>query len=257
MKNTTDLEFEFDEISSEVAGNVVVLSTKCNAFGLLTDLHRNNNMTPWFKKIEQEDSINAVLFLTAPDCLNEKNYDNFLQSIADHSMDDESGRIRRFEDTGLRAIEINMLLNYIQLFLEFKKPIITALQGQVVTPFFGITLSTDFRVASEKMSFSLSHAKYGLHPSGGLPFFLPRYIGYGRAKEYLMQGGEISARAAKELGLISEVFPKEGFRENVIKYAQKVAGISPELVRSTKYLMNVNPDELEEFFKKESNFMFH
>ena len=101
------------------------------------------------------------------------------------------------------------------------KIVIYALQGVVVTPFFGASLSSDFRFASEGMSFSLAHIKYGFPPTGGIAFFLPRYLGQTRTVELLIRGGDIGAADALEMGLINKIFAKERFEEDFIREAKK------------------------------------
>ena len=71
--------------------------------------------------------------------------------------------------------------------IELKKITYIGLQGEVVTPFFGASLSFDFRFASRDMCFSLAHSQYGLHASGALPFFLPRFLQYSQAIEIILE----------------------------------------------------------------------
>ncbi len=135
--------------------------------------------------------------------------------------------------------------------LASKKLIIDGLQGTVVTPIFGEALSADIRLASDDLCFSLAHKKYGIHPTGGLAFFLPRFIGQGRANEILLTTDVIDAKSALDLGLVSRIFPKDDFESSCIQTAKELAGISPATIETTKRLTFDYEKALQDYFYQE------
>jgi enoyl-CoA hydratase/carnithine racemase len=135
---------------------------------------------------------------------------------------------------------------------EFKKPIIMGLCGEVVTPFMGASLTADMRFCSENMYFSLSHMKYGLHASGALPFFIPKYVGQSKAAEILYKGGIIGAKEAAKLDLINDIFPVKDFENKCIIEAKKLCKINSSVLQSTRYLLNHYSEDLNKYLELES-----
>ena len=134
----------------------------------------------------------------------------------------------------------------------YKKLIIDGLQGVVVTPFFGESLSADIRLASDDLCFSLAHKKFGLHPTGGLIFFLPRFVGQGKANEILLTTDVIDAKSALELGLVSHIFPNEDFEYSCIQTAKELAGLSQATIETTKKLSFNYKADLQNYFRQET-----
>ena len=134
---------------------------------------------------------------------------------------------------------------------DYKKIVIFALNGCIVTPFFGASLAADFRFASEESGYCLAHFKYGLHPSGGLPFFLPRFVGQSKATEILFGGKNITAKDAFKLNIINKIFPVEDFENKCLEEATVLSKIDNSVVRLTKRLISSYHEELEKYFNIE------
>jgi enoyl-CoA hydratase len=176
--------------------------------------------------------------------------------VSGKSIEDiEHHGVTKFENTQIRSIEINMLMNFIRKIVTFPKITISCLRGEVVTPFIGLSLAGDYRVMEEGSSYNFSHLKYAIHPSAALPFFLPLFVGQGKAMEILLTGGIFDTNKALALTLINKVIPSENFESLCIEEAKKICGINLQLIKTTKNLSNNFKTELDRFFEKESNFM--
>lgn len=257
MKKPLQIEFESENIKCFVVGRLAVLKISCNAFDTLTNLDQANRVLPWFDLVENDKSIKGILGLTERNCLGQKAYEKFLTEITGRKIEgDKNAEITKFEKTDIRAIEINMLMNLIRKIYSFKKIFISAIYGELVTPFLGISLISDFRIANEDFKILFSHAKYGLHPSGALPFLLPKYLNRQQAAKYLLLGGTINSEEAVEMNLINEIVPNEKFEEISIEKASEYIKVNMGTIKSTKSLMNTNIKELENYFTVESNFTY-
>lgn len=257
MKKQVRIEFESNGVKCYVKNDFAILKLACNAFTTLTSLDQANKILPWFDAIEQEDSINGIIGVTDRNCMGEKSFEEFLSEVAGRNIsDNEDKYITRFEKLELRAIEINMLVNVIRKILGFKKLFISTINGEIVTPFFGISLAGDFRFASDDSKVLFSHVKYGIHPSGAIPFFLPKYINHQQAVEFMLKGGVLTSSEAKNLNLINEILPSENFEENCIKKAAEYAKMNQSLVRSTKGLIFRNMKTFEDYVQLEANYVF-
>ncbi len=246
-----------DELQARVHDNIVIINMKCSAFQTLTDLEKNQDVIPWFDEVEKNKDIKGILIFNSGNCLGSDVYHSFLESVADVGPDKNNpNKISKFKRGEIRAIEINMLVNYIRKLTRFSKIVIGGLQGEVVTPFFGLTLAFDFRFATPDLRFLLSHARYGLHPSGALPYFLPKFVGQGNAVRFLLRGGEIDATSALELGLINQIYQTEEFEHRCIEEASKICEMDTQVIQSTKGLVYALHREIDTFFEKEVNYVY-
>ena len=125
------------------------------------------------------------------------------------------------------------------------------MSGEIVTPFFGASLAMDIRLVSEDVTFLLSHMQMDIHPSGALPYFLPKFIGHAKASNILYGKEKISVKEAHELGLVSEILPEENFDESVLKYVRERKSIGKNVAGCTKKLFNSNFLDLEKYLNIE------
>jgi len=94
-------------------------------------------------------------------------------------------------------------------FPEMAKPVIGAINGFAVTGGLEVALACDFLVASERASFSDTHARVGVMPGWGLTVMLPQAVGARRAREMSVTGNYVDAETALRWGLVNHVVPHE------------------------------------------------
>lgn len=97
------------------------------------------------------------------------------------------------------------------LFEQMPKVTIAAVHGFALGGGMELALSCDFILASEKAQFGLPEVSLGVIPGFGGTIRLQRVVGGPRAKELLFSGERIKAAEAKDLGLIRQVIPQDGF----------------------------------------------
>jgi enoyl-CoA hydratase/carnithine racemase len=256
MKNNQPVEFENDQIRSVVDGKIVTLHLKSNAFYSITNIDRSREILNWFDAVAADNSINTILLLNEPGCFGNTAYQVYIDSVKDKDLKNEEGHpIYEWQASRIRTIEINILNNFINTMLRFPKVVIIGLSGTVVTSFFGASLAADFRFVSPDTNFSLSHNEFQLHAGGALPFFLPKYIGHGKAVDFLIRGGTISASTALELGLVNEIFSEKDFRENCIRKAKETSLLDPSYIKRTKDLMLGFRDDFRKYADNEGKYV--
>lgn len=242
-----DISIDYDE-------EVLILDYGNNVFNFLTDLDKRECYFKIMDVVNDAPDIKVVLSLAEPDSLNEEVYEGYLRNVCgtDVGLKDLSNSWA-FKEKIKRTRQLCFHRYTIERRVASKKIHIDGLRGTIVTPFFGETLSGDLRYATPDMRFSLIHKKYGLHPSGALAFFLPRYVGQGRAIELMLTTDYIDAEQAVELGLINGIFPPEDFVSECIKLAKKVSSLSLATIGSTKLLSTPFKEELDSYFEAEEN----
>jgi enoyl-CoA hydratase/carnithine racemase len=138
------------------------------------------------------------------------------------------------------------------------KPIMAAINGPAVGFGSTLTLPMDMRFASENAYFSFIFARRGLMPEACATWFLPRVVGITRALDWGLSGRHVSAKEAKEAGLLAEVIPADQLLSHVRKAAiSLIASTSPTSLmacRRAMWAMLATPDP-ETAHKLESEMM--
>jgi 2-(1,2-epoxy-1,2-dihydrophenyl)acetyl-CoA isomerase len=106
---------------------------------------------------------------------------------------------------------------------ELPKPTVAAINGPAAGAGASIAFACDFRIASEKASFSMAFSKIGLVPDTGSSWTLPRLVGGAKALEMLMLSEPVRADEALRLGLVTRVVPPESLMAEAGAFATSLA----------------------------------
>ncbi len=128
------------------------------------------------------------------------------------------------------------LMSLYQGVYEFPKPVIAAVNGPAIAGGCGLTTVCDIVVSAEDATFGYPEARVGFIPAL-VSVFLERACGGKRARELLLTGRILSAREAKEIGLVNYVVPREGLLTKAHQLVQEISKNSPIAVSLTKELM--------------------
>lgn len=223
---------------------------------LMTDLDKAERYLELLSLIEKVPEIKVVLSLFDPEALGEMAYEQYISNLCGENIAlKDLDQNWKFKSKSSRLHQMYFQKNTINQRVNSKKIIIDCLQGNVVTPFFGETLAADCRFVTVETQFKLSHKKYGLHPSGGLSFFLPRYIGESKSIDLLLNTDSVTAEEAKTLGLVNRVMSEENFESECIEAAEQISSINSTTLRSTKCLTYQFQNELDHYFRMETQMM--
>lgn len=118
------------------------------------------------------------------------------------------------------------------------KPFIAAVDGPAAAGGFGIAMSCDLVVASERAWFEWAYFKTGLTGAESSTFFLPRLVGLRKALELVLLNPRLSARDALEWGLINRVFSNDSIDLEALKIAAALADAPTTAVGVAKSLLN-------------------
>ena len=117
---------------------------------------------------------------------------------------------------------------------ELPIPVIACVNGFALGGGTEISMACDFIYASEKAKFGQPEITLGVIPGFGGTQRLSRLVGKSMAKELCMTGVIISAREAKEIGLVNKVFSPETLWEETMKVAKGMTGKGRVSMRATK-----------------------
>ena len=118
------------------------------------------------------------------------------------------------------------------------KPFIAAVDGPAAAGGFGIAMSCDLVVASERSWFEWAYFKTGLTGAESSTFFLPRLLGLRKALEFVLLNPRLSAAEALEWGLINRVIPDSSIDAESLRIASELAKAPTQAVSVAKSLLN-------------------
>ena len=250
MSNLENNEFYDIYIKDEMA----VLKIKDRVFDFITDVRLTDKLSEFILGIDYNPDIKALVFYNDAGSLNEEKYDQFIQGILQRNESGKECDPPCFCEKNTRFREIISLNKLIRHIASLQKIVVSGIQGTVVTPFVGASLVADFRYAGEDAVFSMIHNKYGLHPSGGLPFFLTNMLNHSKAMEIQLTD-KFSAKEAYELGLLTKLLPVENFSEHLFEEVKKFTRLKYCTIRDTKRLTNYNRAALSNYFEYEAGLL--
>ncbi len=246
---------ESKSFTADIGDHVAVIKINAGAYDLVTDINESNLFLEFIKETESLPEVKALFIINEKEFYGESEYHNFITSIMgpQEECNGEKGP-PRFIKKDIRFREINILNKIIKVLSEYHKLCFSGINGDIVTPFIGATLSMDIRYATEGTRFIMAHNKYGLHPSGALPFFLSQYIHHSRALEIQFRK-EFSVKEAHQLGLVNQIFPKENFNEKCMEEIQRFIRCENSTIRVTKRLTNYTRKALSDYFLYEASLL--
>ena len=118
------------------------------------------------------------------------------------------------------------------------KPFIAAVEGVAAAGGFGIAMACDLVYAAESASFEWAYHKTGLTGAESSTFFLPRLVGVRRAMELVLLNPRLSAREARDAGLITAVVPDQRLEDEVLAVARRLADGPTRAYAVAKSLIN-------------------
>ncbi|WP_432283468.1 3-hydroxyacyl-CoA dehydrogenase NAD-binding domain-containing protein [Aminobacter sp. BA135] len=112
------------------------------------------------------------------------------------------------------------------------KPIVAAIHGTALGGGLEVALACSYRIALEGSKVGLPEVKLGILPGSGGTVRLPRLAGVEEALKMISEGGQISARDAREKGIVDEVVPGD-LKAAAVAFAGKVIADGAMLRRTS------------------------
>jgi len=139
------------------------------------------------------------------------------------------------------ALADDLLQTYAPLIRAIRacpQPVLAALNGVAAGAGLSLALACDFRIAARSAQLILAFIRIGLVPDAGALYFLTRLVGLGRATEMAMRGEPVTAEAALQMGLVSEVVDDGDIAATAVQRASELATKPPGGLRLIKQGLN-------------------
>ena len=191
-----------------------------------------------FVKLEKQDHI-AIVTINRPEALNALNSQvlSDLDAALDQVESDSEIYVVILTGAGrsfVAGADIGEMVHFSaidgkrfgvhggQVFLKLEnlsKPVIAAINGFALGGGCELAMACDIRLASEKAKFGQPEVGLGITPGFGGTQRLPRIVGLSKAMELILTAKVIGAAEAKEIGLVSAVYPPEELLPKAIEMA--------------------------------------
>ena len=206
-----------------------------------------------FVKVEKQGHV-AVMTISRPEALNALNSEVLTDldaAINQVEKDDEvyvailTGDGRSF----VAGADIGEMKNFgsadgkrfavlgSNVFLKLEnmtKPVIAAVNGFALGGGCELCMACDIRLASEKAKFGQPEVGLGITPGFCGTQRLPRIVGIAKAMELILTAKTIGAAEAKEIGLVSYVYPPEELMPKAMELAEAICVNAQIAVQESK-----------------------
>ena len=146
------------------------------------------------------------------------------------------------EERVIQRIVIDYYNPLVKEIANARKPVISLVNGPAVGAGAMLALICDFTLATESSYFSQAFVNIGLIPDTGGTYWLPKLLGRQQANYLAFTGKKISAKDAKNLGLIADVFDDENFAENAMEVLTQISNLPTKAISLTKKAFNESYD---------------
>jgi enoyl-CoA hydratase len=119
-----------------------------------------------------------------------------------------------------------------------RKPIVAAVAGYALGGGCEIAMMCDIIIAADTAQFGQPEIRLGVIPGSGGTQRLPRAVGKAKAMDLILTGRMMGAEEAERAGLVARVVPAAKLREEAIKVAETIAGMSLPAVMMAKESIN-------------------
>lgn len=126
-----------------------------------------------------------------------------------------------------------------ELFIRIRRahrPVVALVHGSAIAGGAGLATACDVILAREDAVFGYPEVQLGFVPARVMAL-LRRAVGEKRAFELVARGERISARHARELGLVNHVYPRDSFDDETHAYLRGFTARSASALRLTKRLL--------------------
>ncbi|WP_313538418.1 3-hydroxyacyl-CoA dehydrogenase NAD-binding domain-containing protein [Sphingomonas sp.] len=125
------------------------------------------------------------------------------------------------------------------------KPVIAAVHGTALGGGCEVALASHYRIAVPSAKFGLPEVKLGILPGAGGTQRMPRVAGVEVALEMAAKGDPISAKQAKDAGLVDRLAGEDSLLADAVAFAQEVIG--QPVSRSSERPVTVDAETFAKF----------
>jgi enoyl-CoA hydratase/carnithine racemase len=174
-------------------------------------------MTAALRRGEAESSVRAILLTGTEECFTAGN------DLADFASAPAGGP--------------TVAIEFLHTLAAARKPVMAAVNGLAIGIGATLLLHCDLVYAGSAARFQFPFVNLGLCPEAASSLILPSLVGHRRAAELLYFGEPFGAEAARDFGIVNEIFPDAELLSSATAKALQLAEKPPAALRATKALL--------------------
>ncbi|MEP7149465.1 MAG: enoyl-CoA hydratase-related protein [Acidobacteriota bacterium] len=193
---------------------------------------------------EKRNALNDPLVAALKSALTDADADDGLRSIVirgagkDFCSGADLESLRTISENSYQdnLKDARSLAELFELIRRVRIPVIAAVHGRALAGGCGLATACDLLLATESARFGYPEVKIGFVPAIVMAF-LRRNVTEKLAFEIATRGFEFSAQDAERFGIVSRIYPEDGFDAEVANYAAEYEKLSRSAVMLTKSLL--------------------
>tara|TARA_R110000782_G_scaffold178962_3_gene269796 strand:- start:4863 stop:5636 length:774 start_codon:yes stop_codon:yes gene_type:complete len=135
------------------------------------------------------------------------------------------------------ANESSPVLQFIDVIVNAKKPIVAAVNGIAVGIGTTMLLHCDLVYASDVAQFQLPFVNIGLCPEAGSTHILSALMGHQKISELILLGERFNAEQAENFGIVNKVIAANELETTAMESVKRIAEQPPNAVQASKALL--------------------
>ncbi len=238
-----------DFLTCVLREGIAVLTLEGGALDITTSHRGRDNFLALISGVEQEEKARALLIINSSAYAGVQGQRTFFEQLTGRSGISAAERER------LLSLEEHARYRILVRLMGFRKPVVGAMQGEIASPFFGLSLAFPLRLAADDMSVRFPRMEHGFPPGWPLGLFLPRYVGQGRAAEMMLSGRPVGAATLLEMGLLHEIVTADSFQTRCVERTVELCRQPGFQVTGINRMLLPDPTEISNCFNKSMTIM--
>lgn len=252
MGRITNAEINPDYLKIEYKDHLALLTFGEAGFHLIDDLNTGGLLFSLLDNIEKDPDIYGIMIFNSEVSFDRAHFQQFVERASGVDLSVCGARVTTYQNPVIRTREVIFLQRLIIKLMSLEKVVVRCITDEVSTPMVSLALACDMRFMADTARFVFPHVDFGIHPAGGLPFFLQRYIGHGKSMEILLRGNDMSAQEALQLNVVNKVFSEKNFRQTCINDVSGLCELCSYSIKKTKRIMKFTVEDLKRYFDLEA-----
>ena len=236
------IEINNDVFSCIQKGEFALLALKENALNIATSVSVKERLFSALSAVEESASVKGLILINSVQYPGDVEYLKLLEDL----IKNESYKRNKHTIEKLR----NMHSQIMSILINFDKPVVAGMHGNIEPFFMGICLAAEYRFATPDTELVRINTKLGLPPDGVVAFFLMHHLGRAKAIDICLSKTSVSASEAYDLGLLTEIVPENELENKCQEKLEKICELPSYAISATRRLIQPQLSILDEFITK-------